>query len=327
MGSRIGGGMGRKIMLAMAALLLSVFGLELYARSQPLQRVQNVLSLHNLSLRMVGNVPVWVSLSDDALQVANRDCIQQRSDSVDVLLLGDSIFFGVSLPAEDTLAPLLQRRLTASLNRPTCVVNLSQPGYTFENQEAVASEVLAAQKPRVVVLEIWHNSVHKYAMVDGDAYNFGSLQVDEWGLPNPGVPTTVNRLLFENTSIWRHVAVGFTKKAPSRDAAWSQFVKDQLEPFRQRLASHEIQLVLAYATMLNTPFSEGREKENQSYEVVKSWAAEHAIPEVMFSEVLAEESLSEIGIDACCHLSTKGTRLVAEALDPVLTESLSRATP
>ena len=164
-------------------------------------------------------------------------------------------------------------------------------------------------------------------MVDGDAYNFGSLRLDKWGLPNPGVPPTVNRLLFENTSIWRHVAVGFTEKAPSRDAAWSQFVNSQLEPFRQRLSSDGIQLVLAYATMLTTPFSEGREKENQTYKIVQSWASAHAIPEVMFSEVLKQESLSDIGIDSCCHLSTKGTLLVAEALSPVLTESLVRETP
>ena len=98
---------------------------------------------------------------------------------------------------------------------------------------------------------------------------------------------------------------------------------EQLEPLRKRLADKDIRLAIAYATALGTPFSEGRPKEDETYATVRAWAAKHKIPELLFSEVLEDEPLSEIGIDSCCHLSGKGMRMISNALTPILAESLS----
>ena len=319
--------MVRKILLALVTFLVCGAAVELYARSQPLPRVQNVMKLDNHSLRVVNKVPVWVSQAPGAEAAANRDCVHHTDGQIDVLLVGDSIFYGVRLESEDRLAPLLQAKLAGALDRPVCVVNVAQPGYTFSNQEVVLSETIDTWPTRIVVLELWFNSINQFALLDGNAYNFGNLTVDEWGFPNPGISSQLNRFLFEHLTSWRHIAVGYTEKAPRRSIMWERFVTDKLEPLRQRLADQGIHLVLAYATALGTPFSEGRPKEDQTYAIAREWAAENQVPELLFAEVLAEESTAEIGIDSCCHLSGKGMRMVSDALAPILASTLSSTAP
>ena len=307
--------MTRKILLSVAVFFISLCVVELYCRSQPLSRVQRVNQLSNHTLRMIGDVPVWKSKNPVNERVANAVCLGTAQNGPDVYLVGDSIFYGASLDPDDTLAPVLQGMLTSQLQRNACVVNLSEPGFAFANEEAVLREAVSAHKPRVVVLELWANSPNRFRVLNGVAYNFGQMETDDHGFPNPGVPDDLNRALFGRSALWRHVSTGLaaTHSAPVTEA-WTAFVDGQLEPLRVWLEGQGIELVLAYATSLRTPFADGRPKESPAYGIARSWAQEHGILEVVFSEVLVNEDPQDVGIDACCHLNAKGMRLVSEAI-------------
>ena len=80
--------------------------------------------------------------------------------------------------------------------------------------------------------------------------------------------------------------------------------------------------MLAYATSLNKPFSEGRQGENNVYAAPRRWAAENGLIQVSLAEVLGKESPDDVGIDTCCHLNEYGTQLVADALVPGLVQLL-----
>ena len=315
--------MTQRLLLSVAALCASLLLVELYCQRQPLDRVQRVMRLSNHTFRMIGDVPVWKMNAPNTERVANTACLETAQSGPDVYLVGDSIFYGVQLDPDDTLAPRLQNILTTSLQREACVINLSEPGFAFENEEAVLREAMADHKPRVVVLELWANSPHRFRVLGGVAYNFGRMDTDEQGLPNPGVPTDLNRWLFGSSALWRHLSTGLATTTPRRSTErWVEFVEEELEPFRAWLEDNGIDLVLAYATSLKTPFSEGRSKENMVYEIARSWAQGHGLVEIVFSEVLAGEDPSAVGIDACCHLNEEGTRLVSEAIGAPLVELL-----
>ena len=315
--------MTRKVLLSFVVFCVSLCVVEVYCRSQPLSRVQRVNQLSNHTLRMIGNVPVWKSNNPVNERVANAVCLDTAQNGPDVYLVGDSIFYGVSLEPNDTLAPVLQGMLTAELQRKACVVNLSEPGFAFANEEAVLREAVSAHKPRVVVLELWANSPNRFRVINGVAYNFGQMETDGHGLPNPGVPDDLNRTFFGLSALWRHASTGLaaTHGAPVTEV-WAAFVEDQLEPLRVWLQDQGIELVVAYATSLRTPFSDGRPKESPAYAVARTWAQEHGIPEVVFSEVLVNENPQDVGVDACCHLNAKGMRLVSEAIASPVVELL-----
>ena len=318
--------MSRKLILAVVVLLLSCLGVEGYFRTQPLLRAQAVRKLENHTLRILNGVPVWATKNPQRADVNNKRCLDTAPDGPDVYLLGDSIFFGVRLSPEKTLGPLLQDMLSTELGRSACVVNLSEPGFGFVNEKAVLEEAMTQHKPKVVVLQIWFNSISKFVVLGGNAYNFGRLLTDSYGIPNLGIPVDLNRVLFQSSATWRNISTGF---ASTQDAAristigkWKMFTENELEPFRQWLDDQGIQLMLAYATSFKTPFSEGRRVEDEVYAATKSWAAEHKLVEVSLAEVLGQEKTDVVGIDSCCHLSEYGTQLVADAIAPELVRLL-----
>jgi hypothetical protein len=314
----------RKLLLATVSLALIATILETYFRFEPLTRVQRVMKLQNQNnLEIVDGVPLWHSVKRSSTLVANRSCLRELHDRPDVLFVGDSIFYGVFLEPTKTIAPIVQQMLVSSLGRPSCVVNLSQPGYTFQNEEVVIRRAVEEFHPRVLVLEIWANSVHKFALTDESAYNFGTLQADELGFPNLGVPLLLNQKLFSWSATWRHVSLGLAKSSrvgPLQQ--WENLVAGGLEPLRVWLDERDTTLVLAFATSMSTPLSEERQKEH-IYSVVMEWAEEHAVSQIYFLDVMASEKVEDMSIDTCCHLSARGTEKVAEALEPILVEILS----
>jgi len=316
----------RKILLASVVLLVCLGAAESYFVDRPLRRIQQVLKSDNSSLRFVGDVPVWQAQISERTQVANRSCLSSTNGEVDVMLLGDSIFFGVMVDPSLTLAPLLQRQLSERLGRPSCVINLSEPGFSFQSQAAMFREEVAQNKPKIVVLELWFNSTHKFIPINGAVYNFGNLEKDENGLPNLGLPSALNRVLFSNSALWRHVSVGLAPTTSERlSDRWADFVITDLEPFAAWLDAQNIELVVAFATTLGTPFSDGRPTQNTTYRSAMEWAAARGVPQVVFSDVLANEDVASVRNDTCCHLNARGTKLVADDMAPKLLQLLDSA--
>ncbi len=177
----------KKLALFFIVLFLCVGGLEWQQRKAPPTRWQRVSDFE-----LVEGVPVWRSHMPEATDVENASCAGE--EGADVVLLGDSIFFGVMLQPEDTLALSLGRTLDDGRGESACTVNLSIPGFTFESEVAALKRDWERLKPRVVVLEMWHNSPHRMRNLGGVLFNFGSLVVDDECVPNPfGVTSLLNR--------------------------------------------------------------------------------------------------------------------------------------
>jgi hypothetical protein len=318
----------RKLSLALMSLVFSIAALEAYLHPKPLKRVQRVLMFQDRNnVEIVDGVALWSTKNLGLEVVANRSCLQEVVDRPDVLLAGDSIFYGVTLEPSQTLAPLLQQQLTTQLERPSCVVNLSQPGYSFQNENVAIRRAVDEFHPRVVVLEVWANSVHKFALTHESAYNFGSIEVDELGFPNLGLPPSLNQQLFSRSAIWRQMSTGLVPVRNSvNQTQWEDFVTKGLEPLRLWLAEKDVALVLAFATAMSAPLSEERPKES-SFSKSMEWAKQHDIPQIYFLDVMASEKVEEMSIDKCCHLSEKGTQMVADALDPILVDLLTEDKP
>jgi len=317
-----------KMSLAALSFVVSIAALENYLHAQPLKRVQRVRKLQEQNdVEIVDGVPLWSVLNPGGDVVANRACIRDVSDRPDVLLVGDSIFYGVKLDPTKTLAPLIQQRLTTALGRPSCAVNLSQPGYAFQNENVVIRRAVEDFQPRIVVLEIWANSIHNFALTHDSAYNFGPIELDELGFPNLGVPPSLNQKLFSYSAIWRQLSTGFaTVRKDGSRYLWESLLTDGLDPLLVWLKERNVSLVLAFPTAMSSPLSEKREKE-RLFSLVMQWAEHHDLPQIYFLDVMASEKVEDMSIDVCCHLSEQGTEKVAAALEPILLELLSEDKP
>ena len=273
---------------------------------------------------IVDGVPVFEPSNVNKAGHLNEGCL--TDEGADVLLVGDSIFYGILLKPEDTLAPALSQRLRRPDGSAACVVNLSVPGFTLQQEAAVLKRSLTRYTPRVVVLEIWHNSPHIYREVGSILYNFGSLSVDH-GVPNPlKLSGTFNRSLFEQSRLWRKVVelMASQYRQGATAALWADLLRE-LDQLRVALIEQDVQLVLAFATPLSTPWRPGEDKRGTAFAEVAQWGERHRISMVRFEDLMGHRPVEDVRLDTCCHLNAEGTFLLADGLTSVLQPMIADA--
>jgi hypothetical protein len=315
--------MYRKLILVLFSLAVSLYAAEQWVRFNEKPRWQRVKTIE-----MINGVPTWRPSWDQTDVIRNTDCLKDTvDDRADVVLVGDSIFYGVGTDPQESLAPSLDRLLFARLEHLICTVNLAVPGYTFENEKVIGMRDIPVFRPKVVVLEVWANSPHQFTMLEGEAFNFGSVIVDENGLPNPlGLSPAVHRVLFSKSMLWRKITG--EQRLPSRLSLdmWVDLV-EEVDEFHEWLGAQDIRLVLAFATKLSVPWGTGREIEAKHFGVLQTWAAEKGVPTLMFADILSSLPVEDVRFDSCCHLNNEGTALVAEGIADVVAPLLAISPP
>ena len=94
-----------KLALVLFSLVASLFAAEQWVRSNKKPRWQRAKTFE-----MVDGVPIWIPASPTTGIVRNTDCLKKTADNrADVVLLGDSIFFGVGTDYRQSLAPSIDR--------------------------------------------------------------------------------------------------------------------------------------------------------------------------------------------------------------------------
>ena len=115
-----------KLVLTIVALVVSLTLLERASLEVPHSRWQVVQNFE-----IYEGVPVYGMPEGQGEGVKNDECV--REIGADVVILGDSILHGVRLDDQDTLGPMLSRALQRANGERACVVNLSIPGFTLDN--------------------------------------------------------------------------------------------------------------------------------------------------------------------------------------------------
>lgn len=302
--------------LGMAEALLRVL--------QPRPRIQVVRSgLHDgldLVVRLVEGVPVWPSASAEPRH--NRACLDDPTRAP-WLVLGSSIFAADGLPPEQAFSLRLQDALEQGGER-TCVLNLAEGAYTFQNQAAVAREVLAGVRPRVVLWEIWANSPGTWVTLGDTSYRFQHLAVSDDGTPNPlAVPGPLHRALLTGSRLYEAGVLALVEaQEPASTGEWERLLARDLPAAHEAVRATGAQLVLVLAPPLERPFAAWTQARREAtgrtleawYGEVERWAATEGVPTVALDELLADHDVEDLRLDTCCHYNPDGQRAVGEVL-------------
>lgn len=320
-----GAAIPRKLVLAVVALVICLAVVEVVCHRTPHTRWQVVQDFE-----LIDGIPVYGMAAGQGEGVRNDACLTE--DGADVLLLGDSILHGVLLEDRETLGPRLSQALKHADGSRACVVNASIPGFTLANEWAVLKRDWGRYTPKVVVLQIWHNTPFEYRVIGDKLYNFGPLLLDD-GVPNPlRALGAVNRALFERSALWRHIVERTASaRVPGRASERFWGVLPTLDLLHQWLADRDAQLVLAYATPLSEPWDMRARRDRDDFQVVRGWAEEKQVPSLWFSDILSSQPVEAVRLDTCCHLNADGMAMVSDAMEiilqPMLDDLLGGPTP
>jgi len=236
-----------------------------------------------------------------------------------VAILGSSIFYGVRLEQEDTLGALLTEHLTSTLGEQPCISNLSEPGTAFQNQWARATVDFEAIQPDLVILEIWENSPNVFKMLGGSAWNFGRLEVDAAGYPNPfDLDAGHNQWWLRHVGLYRFIALSTVAEAHQDSSnVWSTFAETQMEMLMNWSEQTGTALLVVFCPGLGRPFQLTVGRTASSYGKVEALADSRGIAQVNLAKEFIGMDPSTLGIDTCCHLNALGMREVASRIAPV----------
>jgi hypothetical protein len=281
-------------------------------------------------------VPTWSFPS--AAPRYDLDCPTRHPDALRVVVLGSSIFAGVSVDPTKVFTQQLAQTLFPGEH--VCVMNLAEPAYSFQNQAKVAERYLETLRPDLVVWEIWGNSPWPYKVLDGTAYRFRSLIVGEDGTPNPlRTWPPLHRWLIPRSRLYELAVLSL---AVEMHPAWiRRHVATYADgPFTDTLrwVTDELQIpVLAvFCPTLDRPFAEQRDarlhpdpkRRDERYIELERVVDALRLPKLHLDARFAELGVQpeDIRLDPCCHYDEGGQAVLAEAVAPEI-RSLLRPPP
>ena len=307
--------------------VVALLGAELWARQQAPVRVQKFYSARDMHFEMIDGAPVWKQNLEESAERANMDCIDRRPDAPRVAIVGSSIFYSVRLDYAESLGPQLADVLETQRGERPCVTNLSEAGYTFQPQWARASTELPAFRPDVLIWEVWFNSPFEFKVLDDAAYNFGRLELDSTGHPNPlDLNPGTNRWLLDHSGLYRYGVIGSTpeqEKPPTSD--WEEFAVQEMTMLIDWAHAEGIALLLVFCPSLNQSFESSLEKTKHTYDHVHRLAAERGVTTVTLAEEFLGLHPEDLGLDSCCHFNAHGTTEVARRIAPEVNRLLDEA--
>jgi hypothetical protein len=304
--------------------LLALGGAEYWARGQVPTRIQKIYSADQYQLEIIDGVPTWKQNLGESAERWNLDCIDERPDAPRVAIMGSSIFYGVRLDQEDSIGPQLTEQLAPLLGEEPCISNLSEAGFTFQNQWARAGAVQETIQPDLVIWEIWENSPFEFRMLGGAAYNFGRLAVDSAGYPNPyGLGEGSNQWLLNRSGLYRYLVFGSAQEdRDGSQADWSEFTTNQVTMMMDWADEEGFDLLLVYCPALRDDFETTAARTERSYGHVEPLAESRGVSQVHLAREFTGMDPSTLGIDTCCHFNPLGTREVVNKIAPVAAELL-----
>lgn len=328
----------RRLFLALSGLLGTGLALgaglgagELWARSaKPMPRAQIIRAPVDGKgpgrvVTMLHGEPVWSEPGSEARR--QEDC--PGPDTVDVLLLGSSIFYGTGYEAHQVMSHVLQERLDARAPGRFCVLNHAQPAFTSRGKLAYAKEVVPQVEPEVVIWELWANEAGGFTKLGDDAYNLTGLVVDDAGYPVwlPFMPAALHHALFHRSRFWEWLTLQYTPKADGAyEASWRELVDETLPTLHDLVTDHGGELALLFVPWLDRPFAqslaEHGSRKRRGYVWSKQWADAAGVPTWDMAREFGDTPPEDVRHDPCCHYNPTGHQRVGEVLDRIVTTLL-----
>ena len=324
------------LLLAITVTLLLSEGLVRVVSPRPRVQVVRPGVQPGQVIEVRDGVPLWYHERDAPRW--NLDCLQERPDAPRVLVTGDSILAGVSV----TPNRVWSRRLEAlwTDGEAPCLVNVAEPGFSFDNELAAARKVVERVQPDLVIMQYWRGSTWDYAAVGGTAYRFSQLRVGADGTPNPfSVPGPVHRWLLPRSRLYEYGLLAVADQLDVIEALLHDKAQVQryLTAFHDLAREHDAQLMIVFPPRLNTSFDLHARKRNalwtresdQPGALALAYAREHDLPYLLWDEALAERDADhmELRLDECCHFNDDGHGVLAEIMLPPLQDALRPAPP
>lgn len=308
---------------AIGVVLTAATSEALVRAIHPTPRVQIVDPVASIkggrAFRWKGDLPLWREDGTTGREACAGDPAGAR-----VLMIGDSITFGIRLPIRDTLSYRLADQLqTPEGSGAWCVQNFAQPGYGGEQKRDAALAAIATTRPDVLVWEVWENDPTMYKRVGDLAVDVGRIAVDAEGWPrSPApLPAAVHHLAFTWSSAWRFATLSLVPADDAREQdSWRTRIPEALDDVRRTQEAQGGKMVVWMAARLWVPFADqvDRRRRVQGYSSVDAWGARNGVPVVDMAAAWRGADPKSLGIDTCCHLNAEGIDLLARTLVPLI---------
>jgi lysophospholipase L1-like esterase len=167
---------GGSLALMLAASVLSLAAAEILVRSFDLLGVSFFEEVTHYILALEGDdalvykhragletVYQGVPFTTNELGLRDRPVPAPSSDTLRVLILGDSVTLGWGVPVEATFARRLEGLLSARLGRPVRTINSAAAGYNTEQELAFLRRHIVSMAPDLVLLVYIENDVEPVA--------------------------------------------------------------------------------------------------------------------------------------------------------------------
>jgi len=317
----------RGLVAALIGLVLTLGAAEGLVRwLQPTPRVQIIRSDEVHGLRQVGGTWLWSAYDEPS----RLDVGCPGGDSIDVVLAGSSILYGVRLPPSQGLAARLRQTLAQALGRPVCVVDVSQPGFIGESKAAAVIEQLdAGLRPELVVYEVWANDFGTFQDLGDGLYNLSRFRLDAGGLPAwpAAMSADTRRWGFERSALCAYavLALGPSEPGEVTRERMAQVVQRSIAPLASEVEAVGARLAMLAAPPLDRPFADSvdaaRDPSHHD-QAFRAYAEAHGLTYGEIAQMLSGEDHTALRLDACCHYNAEGMARLAERLTPWIAAQL-----
>jgi hypothetical protein len=287
----------------------------------PTPRAQIVRDGEHMPLQERHGVPVWWSPQTERFW--DLGCVERHPDAPRVMLIGDSIFRGVLVEDERNFSALVRQQAEAATGGPVCVMNVSEPGWSFQQEWAVVQDLLPKLKPDLVILEAWSNQPESYVQVGDAAYRFGPVVRGSGDRPHL-FEGPIDDLLFRRSRLWEYttLALARSQKVGEVEEVWGAFLFDRVTPLVEAVTVGGGELLVVASPPLHQPF-EATLAERQAalvteeevgqvgnlgraYAMFEAWTQLYGAAWIDLAVELKAEPVELVRLDECCHFNARG---------------------
>jgi hypothetical protein len=266
-------------------------------------------------LVLMDGVPTWrdgeANHDDRAAKLEDVAC--DGVDAFRVLVLGDSIFNGISVAPDDVASVRLARDLRAELgDAHACVKNLAVPGHSLYQTLARGRDVLDSFKPDVVLMELWGGPPRTPILNGTTVYSIEGSPDAARQTYNPlGLPGGLHDALMTRSRLYEYSVLALPAACPMCVFDLTPH-EPMLDDFLARVDAQHGKVITFMPAYLFFPLDAQPKQLEMEDEGYLKWIARHGLENVKLWDAWKGTDPATIRIDGC-HLNAAGHELLAKS--------------